>query len=99
MKRFSILLVCALFLAPSLYSETYKIDPDHSGVTFRVAHLVVSKVSGGFEKFEGSFVYEEGNPKAWKANAVIDANSINTKNEKRDTHLKSPDFLSLSDPV
>lgn len=80
-------------LASPLAAETYKIDPAHSGVSFRVAHLVVSKVTGRFEKFQGSVEYVKGKAKTWKAEAVIEAASINTNVADRDKHLRSADFL------
>lgn len=82
-------------LAVPLRAETFQIDPAHSGVSFRVAHMVISKVPGSFEKFAGTIVYEKGNPKAWKAEAAIDAASINTRVEDRDRHLRSADFLDV----
>ena len=80
-------------LASPLAAETYKIDPAHSGVSFRVAHLVVSKVTGRFEKFQGSVEYVKGKTKTWKAEAAIEAASINTNVADRDKHLRSADFL------
>ena len=57
---------------------------------------MTGKVAGRFTKFTGSFTYDAKNPKAWTADAAIDASSINTDNEKRDGHLKSPDFFDVA---
>ncbi|MBI4376852.1 MAG: polyisoprenoid-binding protein [Elusimicrobia bacterium] len=78
--------------ASGVRAETYTIDPDHSQVAFRIRHLV-GKVSGRFSRFEGQFDYSEGKPAAWKAQATIDAASIDTNNKKRDDHLRAPDFF------
>ncbi len=73
----------------------WDIDPDHSIIEFRVAHMVVSKTSGRFLNYRG-FVELDADTKAWKTiEATINADSINTNHEKRDTHLRSADFLDV----
>ena len=90
----SIFLAAAvLWAAPSLWAAKYNIDPAHSDVSFRVRHMMVSKVGGRFEAFSGTFEHDSKNLKLWKAEAVIQTGSINTSNAKRDAHLKSPDFF------
>jgi polyisoprenoid-binding protein YceI len=76
------------------FAAEYKIDPDHSTVGFTVRHIV-TKVNGRFDKFSGTFVYDEKDNKAWKADATIETGSINTNNAKRDGHLKSKDFFDV----
>ncbi|MBI5629517.1 MAG: YceI family protein [Elusimicrobia bacterium] len=78
--------------APRICAETYQIDPDHSEVRFKIHHLV-GNVGGAFDRFEGSFDFDPKKPGDAKAWAKIDAASINTRNEKRDGHLRSPDFF------
>lgn len=95
MKNKWLLFVIAGLVAVPLKAEVYSIDPAHSGITFRVSHLVISKVTGRFDKFDGSLEYEKGKPKTWKTEATIDAASINTKIEDRDKHLRSPEFLDV----
>lgn len=91
-----LLLVAAVLAAASaLRAEDYTIDPAHSSVGFRIKHLV-GKVPGRFTKFEGTVSFEPGKPQTWKTEAKIDASSINTDNEKRDGHLKSPDFFDTA---
>jgi polyisoprenoid-binding protein YceI len=84
--------VALTLVVANAYSAEYEIDAAHSEVGFRTKH-VVGKVPGRFTKFRGSFTYDVKNPKAWKAEAVIDVDSINTDNEKRDAHLKGADFF------
>jgi polyisoprenoid-binding protein YceI len=74
--------------------ETYEIDPAHSAVAFNIRHLV-SKVPGSFTKFSGTITVDRENPEANSVTANIDTNSINTANEKRDSHLRTPDFLDV----
>jgi len=73
-------------------AKDYKVDPDHSSIEFKIKHMT-SKVSGAFREFSGEFVYDEAKPEAFKLNATIKADSIDTRNAKRDEHLKSPDFF------
>jgi polyisoprenoid-binding protein YceI len=72
----------------------YKVDTAHSSIGFKIRHLV-SKVTGSFGDFDGSFNYDQKKPTEWKANATVKASSINTSNAKRDEHLKSPDFFNI----
>ena len=75
--------------------ETYKIDPVHSSVAFSIRHFV-GKVSGRFSKFSGTIAIDRENPANNRATATIEATAIDTGNEKRDTHLRSPDFLDAA---
>ena len=69
----------------------WAIDPVHSSIGFSVRHLMVSKVRGDFEKFSGAIaVNEDGTP---SVTAEIAVDSINTRNEQRDAHIKSADFF------
>ncbi len=94
MNRTVLRSLVVLSLAAPVAATTYEIDGSHSGVGFRVRHLV-GKVNGRFEKFEGAFDFVEGKPEAWKAKATIDSASINTSNTKRDEHLRSADFFDV----
>jgi len=71
---------------------TWTIDTVHSDVSFYVRHLGVSKVRGSFADFHGTIVTGE-NPLESAVNAVIKTASVDTKNEARDTHVRSADFL------
>lgn len=73
---------------------TYAIDPSHSSVTAVARHLVVSKVRGGFTRFAGTVVVGDA-PAASSVEIAIDATSIDTRDAKRDEHLRSPDFLDV----
>lgn len=78
-------------VATDLTAGTWAIDPVHSSINFSVRHLMVSKVRGSFETFSGAItVAEDGTP---SVNATIDVNSINTRNEQRDAHVRSADFF------
>ena len=73
----------------------WNIDPDHSALEFRVAHMVVSKTSGRFTDYQG-FVEMDADTKALKSiEATIKAGSIDTNHDKRDAHLRNADFLDV----
>jgi polyisoprenoid-binding protein YceI len=74
---------------------TYKIDPAHSSAQFVARHMMISNVRGGFSGVQGTVVYDPENAGASSAEVVIDANTINTLEAARDTHLKSADFLDV----
>lgn len=73
---------------------TYSIDPAHSTVQAVARHLMVSKVRGGFSAFEGTITVGEEIADSG-VQVTIQAGSIETRDEKRDGHLKSPDFLDV----
>ncbi|MFH2201814.1 MAG: YceI family protein [Elusimicrobiota bacterium] len=86
--------VCAVVsLAVSARAAVYEIDPAHSSVGFKIRHMVVAKTTGKFRRLSGQISYDGKNVESWSVRAVIDAASIDTDNEKRDHHLRAPDFL------
>jgi len=90
------LVVSAVALSAPTLAATWQIDPAHSNVSFSVRHMMVSNVRGEFTKVSGSVEGDEKAPTQAVINATIDASSINTREEKRDTHLKSADFLDVA---
>ena len=87
----AILLASQAVAAP----QTYQIDPAHSRVEFTIRHMF-SKVTGSFDEFSGTVNYDADAPAASSVNAEIKASSIDTNNEGRDKHLKSPDFFDVA---
>lgn len=71
------------------------IDGSHSRVQFSARHMMISTVRGEFAKFSGTVEFDEKNPAATKVDVSVDTASVNTKDEKRDGHLKSPDFFEV----
>jgi polyisoprenoid-binding protein YceI len=74
----------------------WKIDPVHSEINFRVKHLVVSTVTGTFGKFDATIEASEDDFSDAKFTFEADVNSISTKNDQRDGHLKSADFFDAA---
>ena len=94
MRLFSTATFLALAAVPALAgAATYDIDSAHSAATFTVRHLMVSNVRGEFGKTTGTVVYDEKDPTKSTVEATIDVSTINTRDPKRDGHLKSPDFF------
>jgi polyisoprenoid-binding protein YceI len=79
---------------PGYIAGTWAIDPVHSEVSFVVRHMMVSKVRGRFDKFEGSFTTAE-NPLDSAVTASVDLSTINTGQEQRDAHIRSADFFEV----
>jgi polyisoprenoid-binding protein YceI len=73
--------------------RTWKIDSAHSEVKFKVKHLLVSTVSGKFNKFDAEIESAEDNFEDAKVTFSAEVDSIDTGNEQRDGHLKSADFF------
>ena len=76
-------------------TQRWNIDPSHSGVSFSIRHMVISKVRGAFERWQGVVDFDEQDPAASKVSVTIDAASIDTREEKRDAHLRSADFFDV----
>ncbi len=71
----------------------YRVDPDHSTILFTVSHLGTSVLTGRFNAVEGSFVV--GPNQAPRVDISIKTASVDTNHEKRDAHLRSPDFFNV----
>jgi polyisoprenoid-binding protein YceI len=75
---------------------TYDIDPTHSSAHFSVRHMMITNVKGEFTKVKGTVTFDRENPGASKVEATIDVASLHTRDEQRDSHLKSPDFFDAA---
>ncbi|HEX8461068.1 MAG TPA: YceI family protein [Segetibacter sp.] len=73
---------------------TYKIDADHSDVMFKVKHLMISTATGYFKKFDATLTIDEEDLSNAQVVFEADIDSIDSKNEQRDAHLKSDDFFN-----
>jgi polyisoprenoid-binding protein YceI len=92
---------CAAILFAARGSETvlaadsYKIDPAHTAVTFKIAHLNLSWTHGRFNDVSGNFVIDSAEPTQSSFSLQIKPESVDTANSQRDTHLRSPDFFNV----
>lgn len=74
-------------------AERYVVDPSHTEVGFSVTHMMINRVRGGFNEFEGVIRYDEDDPTKTSVEGEIATASIDTDHEKRDKHLRSDDFF------
>jgi polyisoprenoid-binding protein YceI len=89
---YSIVAVLAIFMF-STSTRAWEIDKAHSQVGFTVKHMVVAKVSGHFSDFTGTVTFDENDISKTKISGLVQVASVSTDDEKRDNHLKSPDFF------
>ena len=93
-KKLSVLLIALLLAAPAVFAATYQIDPAHTQIHFTVPHLMVFKVRGNFNDFSGTIEADSGKQTLASTAATIQVTSIDTRNQKRDDHLRSADFFA-----
>lgn len=94
MRRVLLTLALGMLITlPTLASaKTWQIDATHSSITFKIRHLF-TKVQGVFSQVEGEIVFDPAAPTDGSVKVKIPVAGIDTRNEKRDGHLKSPDFF------
>ena len=81
------------FIPPANAADTYKLDPDHTSIVFRVMHLGVGYVYGSFAGATGSLKYDENDFANNSIEIQVSAAGLHTAVKKRDNHLRSPDFF------
>lgn len=97
MKRFISLVTMLLLALPlSALASTWNLDPDHSAAQFKVKHLMISNVRGNFEKISATLHLDDRDITRSRVDVNIDVASINTGVNKRDDHLRSPDFFDAT---
>ena len=75
-------------------ADTFKIDPVHSSIIFSVKHFGASNFYGRFNDVKGTIVLDNADPSKSSIELTIPVESVDTHNEKRDQHLKGPDFFN-----
>lgn len=73
---------------------SWQIDHAHSQIMFTARHMMITKVRGAFEKFDGSVAFDEDYPENSHARIQVETTSINTRDTNRDAHLRSADFFN-----
>jgi polyisoprenoid-binding protein YceI len=76
--------------------SSWTIDPTHAEVGFAVKHLMISTVRGRFAAVKGNAELDDARRNAAKLDVTIDVSSIDTRQEQRDNHLRSPDFFDVA---
>lgn len=97
MTRNILLPAAALLFSPQVVTaDVFQVDPVHSQVQFTVGHLMIFKVSGTFDEFQASIEADPAGKSLTSANATIKVASVDTREPKRDEHLRSADFFDAA---
>ncbi len=86
-------MVAGALLHPLMAADSYEVDASHTGLGFTIDHLGFSNFQGRFNEISGSGTWDNDDPSANSITLNIKASSVDTANEKRDKHLRSPDFF------
>ncbi|MCK0104670.1 YceI family protein [Marinobacter sp. S0848L] len=103
MKKLILASAVSMAVMTSAYADersgTYAFDTQgaHQFITFKISHLGYSWLYGRFNDFDGQFVYDAENPENSSVSVTIDTASIDSNHAERDKHLRSDDFLSVSE--
>jgi len=90
------MVIAALMISMATFAQTWNLDKSHAKLGFTVTHLMVSDVEGSFKSFDVTLTSSKDDFTDAVITLTADVNSINTDNDKRDAHLKSPDFFDAS---
>ena len=93
MKKINTLVALVFFAGSTFAQTTWTLDKAHTKIGFVVTHMAVSEVEGNFKDFEGSIVSKAADFNGAEVKFTAQTASIDTDNEKRNGHLKSPDFF------
>ncbi|MCQ3828962.1 YceI family protein [Microbulbifer elongatus] len=101
MKKLASLLFAALVastIGTSVQAAEYQFDTKgaHAFIQFRIKHLGYSWLYGRFDKFDGSFTYDEAKPEDSSVQVTVDTTSLNSNHAERDKHLRGDDFLNVA---
>jgi len=95
-SKIAIAMAVAVALPVLAHADTWQIDSSHTSVEFTVRHMMISNVKGQFQKTTGTITANGNDSASAKIDVTIEASSIDTRVERRDAHLKSPDFLDVA---
>src|ERR1700750_1761465 len=95
MMAFALAYASVASIGAHAQTSTWTIDPVHSSINFEVRHLSVSNVHGSVNGVKGTVVLDEKNVTQSTVQSTADTATVTTNNEKRDNHLKSPDFFNV----
>src|SRR5271166_481333 len=98
MSRLLLIIAIAIAFTASLFAQakTWQIDPNHSAAQFSVRHMGISTVRGAFTKVSGTVTYDPADLSKTTLEATIDASSVDTRVERRDNDLRSPNFFDVA---
>jgi polyisoprenoid-binding protein YceI len=89
------LALAALASSAAAQVSAWQIDPNHSAAQFTVRHMMISNVTGSFQKMSGTVQYDPADISKTVVEVTIDAASVDTRNDGRDKDLRSPNFFDV----
>ena len=99
MRKAKLILAFLFTLVVPLFTyaapQEFEIDKTHTSIMFSVSHFGFSKVIGRFNDFSGNYTFDDANMLSGKVDLTINTTSIDTGMDKRDEHLRSPDFFDV----
>ncbi|WP_404438609.1 YceI family protein [Stutzerimonas chloritidismutans] len=98
-KTLAALAIGSSLMAGQVFAADYAIDTkgQHAFVNFKISHLGYSWLWGTFKDFEGSFSFDAAQPEASKVEVTLQTASVDSNHAERDKHLRSEDFLNVSE--
>jgi polyisoprenoid-binding protein YceI len=96
MKKIMIFGTLAILSLQGISQTTWVADKAHSKLGFTIVHLLITDVDGSFKKFDAKFTSSKPDFSDASIELTADVSSVNTDNDQRDTHLKSPDFFDAA---
>src|ERR1700744_2273350 len=96
MKKIIASTAALLFITAATFAQTWSMDKAHSQVMFGITHMGINTITGNFGTVEATLTSSKDDFSDASIAFSADVNSINTGNEQRNTHLKSPDFFNAS---
>lgn len=94
-KAFSLLALSLLPIASLQAADTFEIDPVHSSVVFKIRHMNLTDFYGRFNEISGTVNFDQADASKSTVSAEVKVDSVDTHNDKRNQHLKSPDFFNV----
>ena len=85
----------ATLTQPQTTTTTWNLDPAHTTAEFKVKHMMIANVKGRFANVSGTLIRDEADATKDRVEATIESASVDTSNDQRDGHLKSPDFFHV----
>lgn len=96
MKKIITYIIAAFaLLSTPVFAQTWNVDPAHTSADFSIQHMAISRVTGSFNQVTGELIFDKEGNHPESVSITIDVASIDTGVDKRDEHLKSPDFFDV----
>jgi polyisoprenoid-binding protein YceI len=94
-QRLSIVAILAICGSAARAADVYTVDPVHSSISFRISHQGISDIHGRFNDYSGTFTIDRADPSKSSFELSVKVESVDTNNQKRDEHLRAPDYFNV----